>query len=211
MVPCKMKVLGLTGGIACGKSTVARMLAAYGIPIIDADQVARDVVAPGTEGLAEVVRAFGPGVLSPDGTLDRKKLGALVFEDESARRKLNAIVHPRIAEQSAARLSMLAQQGHPLALYEAALLVENNVHRTLNGLIVVTARPQVQRERLRTRDGLTDEEIDARIRAQLPLARKVAQATYVVDNSNGLERLRARVAELYAELVVTYGAPRRTV
>lgn len=204
-----MKVLGLTGGIGCGKSTVAALLAARGIPIVDADQVARDVVAPGTEGLAEVVAAFGSEVLAPDGTLDRKALGRKVFEDEQCRRVLNAIIHPRIAQESAARLMALDARGYTLALYEAALLVENRLHHALDGLIVVTAQPEVQLARVMARDALSREEALARVRAQLPLARKVAVATHVVDNSGSRERLEARVAELYAEIVVTYGAPRR--
>jgi dephospho-CoA kinase len=204
-----MRVLGLTGGIGCGKSTVAADLSARGLPVIDADQVAREVVAPGTQGLLSIVRTFGSGVLGSDGSLDRKVLGALVFDNDAHRRELNAIVHPLIAAQSSAKLRALAGQGFALAIYDAALLVENGIHKTLAGLIVVTARPEVQRARIMARDGLSLREADARIRAQLPLARKVAVATHVVENSNGWERLRARVADLYAEIVVTYGPLRR--
>lgn len=204
-----MRVIGLTGGIGCGKSTVAALLAARGISVVDADQVARDVVAFGSEGLAAVVHAFGPEVLAADGTLDRKKLGSVVFENEAKRRELNTILHPRIAAESAARMMALAATGRDLLLYEAALLVENNIQSTMAGLIVVTARADVQKARVMVRDGSTASEAEARIRSQLPLPRKVAVATHVVDNSNGLERLRVRVADLYAELVVAYGPPGR--
>jgi dephospho-CoA kinase len=209
MVP-PMNVLGLTGGIGCGKSTVGAMLAEYGIPLVDADRIARDVVAPGTEGLAAVVAAFGAEVLGPDGTLDRKKLASVVFENDERRRELNALLHPRIGAESATRIMTLGERGYAMCLYEATLLVENEAYRSMAGLVVVTARPEVQRARVMARDNATPAEADARIRAQLPLARKVAVATHVVDNSGGLERLRARVADLYAELVLAYGPPRQS-
>jgi dephospho-CoA kinase len=207
-----MEVLGLTGGIACGKTSVARFFQSRGVPVVDADRVARDVVQPGTEGLAAVVEAFGPDVLAADGSLDRKRLGQRVFDDPAARRRLEEILHPRIAVESFARLAALGTEGHGFALYDAALLVENGSYRNFPGLIVVTARPEVQLARLIARDGCTEQEARARIAAQLPLAHKVAVATWVLDNSSTLERLEARAAELYAELVVTFGppAPRRS-
>ena len=195
-----MVVIGLTGGIACGKSAVAAMLAERGVAIVDADQGARDVVAPGTDGLAAVVAAFGDGVLAPDGTLDRKRLGEVVFGDEGARRALNGILHPRIAQWSAERFMALAAQGHELVVYEAALLVENGAHAALGGLIVVTARPEVQRARLMARDGIDATAAQARINAQWPLAKKVAVATEVIDNSGDREALRAQVDALHARL-----------
>lgn len=204
-----MQVLGLTGGIACGKTAVARAFAARGVPVVDADQVARDVVLPGTDGLAAVVSAFGPDILSSDGSLDRKRLGARVFNDEPARRLLNGILHPRIAAESFARLGALIGEGHGFALYDAALLVENGTHNNFAGLLVVTARPEIQLARLVARDGCSEAEARARIHAQLPLARKVAVATWVLDNSGSHARLAARVAEVYAALVVAHGAPAR--
>lgn len=205
-----MQLLGITGGIGCGKSTVAALLAGYGLPVIDADAVARDVVAPGTEGLAAVVAVFGRDILAPDGTVDRRRLAAIVFADEIRRRELNAILHPRIGTESAARVNRLAAGGFQLALYEASLLVENGVYKSLRALIVVTARPDVQRVRVMARDGATGEEADARVRAQASLASKVAVADYVVDNSDGRDRLRARVADLYVELALAYGPARWT-
>lgn len=204
-----MEVLGLTGGIACGKTAVARVFIDRGVPVVDADAVARDVVAVGTDGLDAVVAAFGREVLAPDGTLDRKRLGQRVFGDEAARKTLNAILHPRIGAESMARLAALMPAGHGFALYDAALLVENGSHASFAGLIVVTARPEVQRARLVERDGITEADAQARIDAQWPLARKVAVATHVIDNSGTRARLEARALEVYTELVVAYGPPAR--
>ncbi|MEZ4404893.1 MAG: dephospho-CoA kinase [Polyangiales bacterium] len=205
-----MEVLGLTGGIACGKSAVAALMRARGVPVVDADVVARDVVAPGTDGLSEVVARFGEGVLLPDGALDRKALGARVFGDEPARLALNAILHPRIAVESALRLTALAGEGHGFALYEAALLVENGSHKGFTGLIVVTASPEVQLARLIAREGISEDEAKARVASQWPLWKKVAEADWVVDNSGDREALRERVDALYATLVVAYGPPARS-
>jgi dephospho-CoA kinase len=204
-----MHVLGLTGGIACGKTAVSELLARRGVAVVDADAIARDVVLPGTEGLAAVIEAFGRDVLAPDGTLDRKRLGQTVFQDAEARARLNAILHPRIGAESMRRLAELMSEGHGFALYDAALLVENGRHKDFEGLIVVTARPDVQLARLMARDGSNESDARARVASQLPLARKVAAATHVVDNSGSRARLEARVTRLYAELVVTYGAPAR--
>lgn len=200
-----MVVIGLTGGIACGKSAVAALLAARGVAVVDADLGAREVVAPGSEGLAAVVEAFGEGVLAPDGTLDRKALGERVFGDEPARQRLNGLLHPRIAQWSAGRFMALAAEGRPFAVYEAALLVENGAHRMLGGLIVVTARPEVQRARLMARDGLDERAAQARIDAQWPLEKKVAVATEVVDNSGDRAALEAQVAALYERLAAAHG------
>jgi len=200
-----MHVIGLTGGIACGKSAVAALLAERGVAIVDADQGAREVVAPGSEGLAEVVAAFGEGVLAPDGSLDRKRLGERVFGDEEARLRLNAILHPRIAAWSAERFMALAAEGRGFVVYEAALLVENGAYRAMGGLIVVTARPEVQRARLMARDGIDAAAAQARIDAQWPLEKKVAVATEVIDNSGDREALRVQVAGLHTRLVEAFG------
>ena len=193
-----MRVIGLTGGIGSGKSTVARMLAELGAPVVDADQLARELVEPGQPALAEVVSAFGPGVLAADGSLDRKCLGARVFGDPIQRQRLNGILHPRIAAATQAQLGLLAQAGHRVAIYEAALLVENGIHHGLAGLVVVASPPALQRERTMARDGLTQEEADARLRAQAPLADKLAVADWVIDNSGSLEETRRQVEALWA-------------
>ena len=177
-----LHLFGLTGGIASGKSTVAARFRARGVPVLDADEFAREVVAAGTDGLAEVVRAFGDGVLTPDGTLDRKAVAAIVFADEAKRRALNAIVHPRIAALGMHRTAELDARGEPLACYEAALLVENGLADMFRPLVVVAVPEDVQVARARARDGATEEEAAARIRSQMPLAKKVALADFVIDN-----------------------------
>src|SRR5256714_8416427 len=156
-----MRVFGLTGNIGTGKSTVARLFAERGVPVIDADQVAREVVAPGTKGLEEVVARF-PGVLTPQGELDRKALAARVFADAQERAALNAILHPLIGREVRARLHRLAAPGQALALYEAALIVENRLHHGLDGLIVVTAPVEEPVRRLALRDRVAGAEAPAR-------------------------------------------------
>ena len=183
-----MLVFGLTGNIGTGKSTVARLFAERGVPVIDADQVAREVVAPGTPGLAEVVARF-PAVLTASGELDRKALADRVFADAQERAALNAILHPRIGAEVRARLDRLAARGAPVAIYEAALSVENGLHHGL-------APVEEQIRRLRARDGMAEEEARARIRAQLPAQEKVKAADFVIENTGATELLRAQVARV---------------
>ncbi len=201
-------VVGLTGGIGSGKSTIARLFADEGVPVVDADQVAREVVEPGTPGLDAVVQRFGPEILAPDGTLDRKKLGERVFADEGARRELEAILHPRIAQASMQRFAQLASEGHPYAIYEAALLVENGSHRMMSALVVVTASERTQLARVVARDGLSEAEAEARIAAQLPLEDKVRVADYVIENDGSLEQARARTREVHRALSERFGGGR---
>lgn len=190
-------VLGLTGGIASGKSTVAEIFAELGAAVIDADELARDVVEPGEPALDEIRQRFGDEVLTPEGELDRAAMGAIAFRDPEARRALNAIVHPRVAEASREAIAARAREGAPLVLYEAALLVENAVHRGLDGLIVVACGEEGQIERARRRDGLDEEEVRRRIAAQLPLEDKIAAADYVIDNAGSLEDTRRQVREIW--------------
>lgn len=197
-----MKLVGLTGGIATGKSTVARLLAQRGIPIVDADQLAREAVEPGQPALAEIARLW-PETIGSDGRLDRRRLGAIVFADADARRRLEAILHPRIAELGDARAAALADAGHKLAFYEASLLVETGRHRDFSGLVVVTASLETQIARAMARDHLTRDQARARIDAQLPLAEKVAVATHVIENDGDLATTAAQVAGLLDEM----GAP----
>lgn len=194
-----MRVVGLTGGIASGKSTVSAMFRELGAQVIDADQVARDVVEPGTPGLGEVARRF-PGVLDPSGQLDRAALGRRVFADPAERRALEAILHPRIRAEVARRTEALARAGVTVALYDAALLIENGLHRGMDGVIVVSAPEAVQRARLAARDGLDDAAITARLAAQLPLADKRAHATWVVENGGSLDETRAQVRRIWEEI-----------
>jgi len=194
-----MRVVGLTGGIASGKSIVSAMFRELGAPVIDADSVARDVVEPGTAGLLEVARRF-PGVVDAIGRLDRAELGRRVFADPTERRALEAILHPRIREEVARRLEALDRAGATVALYDAALLIENGLHRGLDGVIVVSAPESVQRSRLAARDGLDEAAITARLAAQLPLADKRAHATWVVDNGGTLDETRAQVRRIWEEI-----------
>jgi dephospho-CoA kinase len=189
-------LFGLTGGIASGKSTAAARLRARGVPVIDADELAREVVAPGTDGLRALVEAFGEGVLGPGGTLDRKALARVVFADDEARRRLNAITHPRITRLSLERAAALAAEGEPLACYEAALIVENGVADAFRPLVVCACPEDVQLARVRARDGASAEDALARIRAQKPLAEKVAVADFVIDTSGPLEDNARRTDEV---------------
>lgn len=195
----RTRVIGLTGGIGSGKSTVAAMLEEMGAEVIDADRIAREVVEPGTAGLDDVVARFGREVLDEGGRLDRKRLGAIVFSDDDKRRALNGILHPRIAAETARRVAEANARGVEVVVYEAALLVENGIHRALDGLIVVAAPPAQQLARVTARDGLTDEEARRRLDAQAPLDDKLRAATWVIDNGGPLAETRRRVAEVWRE------------
>ncbi len=204
-----MHVFGLTGGIASGKSTVGARFRARGVPVIDADQVAREVVMPGTEGLAAVVAAFGLAVLLPDGSLDRARVGDIVFADAAKRATLNSIVHPRIAAASQAKMAALAAEGAQVVCYEAALLVENGLTEAFRPLVVVAANEDTQRRRIGTRDGLDDANARSRIAAQRPLAEKIATADVVVHNDGTLVELHeaadAALRDVLARLGVATG------
>jgi dephospho-CoA kinase len=187
-----MHLFGLTGGIASGKSAVATRLRARGLPVLDADALAREVVAAGTEGLAAVVEAFGSAVLTSAGELDRKRIADIVFADPAARAKLNAIVHPRIGALTALRTTELAARGEPLACYEAALIVENGLAEMFRPLVVVSAPEALQIARSIARDGATEAEARARLSAQMPLATKAAAADIVLENTGTLAELSER-------------------
>jgi dephospho-CoA kinase len=197
------RLIALTGGIACGKSTVEHLLEELGAVVIDADKLAREVTAPGTDGLAEIVREFGAECLQPDGTLDRESLGRRVFGDDEARRRLNRIVHPRIAVASATRIAEAMSTSVPLVVYSAALLVESSTHAQFPALLVVTCSPQTQLRRLMQRDGLTADLALERIRAQLPLADKEAVATWVLHNDDSVDSLRQQTARLFEAITST--------
>ena len=190
--------VGLTGGIASGKSSVARMLAELGAVVIDADLLAREVVAQGTRGLGDVVRAFGPGVLTPEGDLDRPALGAIVFLDEEKRRQLEAIIHPLVRARSAQIEA--AADPEALVVHDIPLLAESGMAEAFDAVIVVDAPPETQVERMLRDRGWTRADAESRIAAQASREDRLAIATHVVDNTGSLEDLRARVAEVYAEL-----------
>ncbi len=195
-----MDLIGLTGGIASGKSTVARMLRRAGVPVIDADQLARDAVAPGSEGLAEVVARFGAEILDERGQLDRKKLGQRVFADDEARRALNAIVHPRVALLAAERARALAAEGHARAVYEVPLLFENNLDKAMQASVLVAVPDEVQLERLMARDQSSEASARARIAAQMPQDEKRRRATYVVDNGGALSETARQLRAVWRDL-----------
>ena len=196
-----MKVLGLTGNIASGKSTVARMLADMGARIIDADLIAREVVEPEKPAWIDIVKKFGPEILSPDGAIDRRRLGEIVFADEDKRRLLMDITHPRIKEAVRERLSEYRKENVPVVVIEAALIVESGgLREFLDGLIVVTADEEAQIERLIRRSGYTREEALARIGSQMPAGEKALHADYLIDNSGTEEETEGRVRRLWEEI-----------
>lgn len=197
-----LRLIGLTGGIGSGKSTVARLIAARGIPVIDADQLAREITAPGSPALAEIA-ALWPQVIGADGHLDRRRLGATVFPDSAARARLEGITHPRIVALATQRAAELARAGHRLAFYEASLLVETGRYRELDGLVVVDAPEELRIARVVARDRVTPAEVRARIAAQLPLAAKRRVATAIIDNDGDPATLAPRVDALLASLSET--------
>jgi len=192
--------VGLTGGIGSGKSTVAELLRARGALVIDADRLAREVVEPGTPGLAAVVARFGEGVLRADGSLDRAALGRIVFADEGARRDLEAIVHPAVRSR-AAELSAQAGPGD-VVVHMIPLLVETGQQDAFDLVVVVDVDPDTQLGRIRDRDGLDAAQATARVRAQASRAERLAAADVVVDNSGSLADLAAQVAVLWRDHVV---------
>ena len=201
-----MKTIGLTGGIACGKSTVAALLRARGVPVVDADQVSRDVMAPGTPALAEIAARFGADLIGPDGRLDRKALGARIVGDAAARRDLEAITHPRIRRGIDEALAALAEQGVAVAAVEAALMVETGSYRLYDALLVVSARPDVQLQRLMAREGLDEAAARAWLNAQLPLAEKERVATAVLRNDGDPDALPGLLDEAMATITQRWQA-----
>lgn len=197
-----MKILGLTGNIASGKSTVARMLERMGARIIDADLIAREVVEPEKPAWVDLVRKFGPGILSPDGSIDRRRLGEIVFGDESKRRLLMDITHPRIKETVRERIAEYKKENVPVVVIEAALIVEKGgLREFLDGLIVVTADEESQIGRLMKRSGHTREEALARIGSQMPAGEKALHADYLIDNSGTEKETEAEVKKLWEEII----------
>lgn len=197
-----MKVIGLTGNIACGKSVVAKMLEGLGAKIIDADYIARLVVEPGEPAWREIVEKFGEEILHPDGTINRNRLGEVVFNDQEKREELNRITHPRIVETIKDLIDRYAGEKAEVVGIEAALIVEKGGMKPLIGdLIVVTADREMQTARLIERNGFSPEEAAVRIESQMPLSEKIKHATYVVDNSGTLERTREQVEEVWKKII----------
>ncbi|MFQ5827543.1 MAG: dephospho-CoA kinase [Candidatus Methylomirabilia bacterium] len=198
----KFLLVGLTGGIATGKSTVSRLFRDLGCLIIDADLLAREVMEPGEAAYERIVAEFGRGILQPDGLVDRKKLGALVFDDPGKRKRLEEITHPEIRARYAGILEGLIAEGFEgLAIFDAALLVETSGVRNTDRLVVVVSDEATQVKRLTLRDGVSEDEVASRIRSQMPLAEKVKQAHYVIDNSGSREATARQVKEVHQALL----------
>lgn len=196
-----MLKVGLTGGIGSGKSAVSAELAGHGAVVIDADAIAREVVEPGTPGLAAVVAEFGEGVLAPDGSLDRPRLGEIVFADEARLARLNAIVHPLVGERSAELMARAEADGAPVVVYDVPLLVENGLESLYDVVVVVDTPDEVRVRRVAETRGMDPEQVRARIRAQADRETRLAAADLVVDNSGSREQLTERVARVWEELV----------
>jgi len=200
-----MKTVGLTGGIACGKSTVAALLRARGVPVLDADQASRQVMAPGSPALAEIAARFGADLIGPDGALDRKALGARIVGDPAARRALEAITHPRIYAALEAGIAALAAQGHAVGVIEAALMVETGSYRRYDALLVVRASPDVQVRRLMSREGMAEAQARAWLAAQMPVDDKAKLATAVIDNDGEPDALAAATARAWEVILARLG------
>jgi dephospho-CoA kinase len=194
-----MRRIALTGGIATGKSYVLARMRDAGIPVIDADVLAREAVAPGSEGLAAVVARFGRDILTPEGFLDRARLGAIVFHDKKARRDLETIVHPFVRRRIDAYFSELPDRV-PFAVADIPLLYETGRQRQFEKVIVVACAKDTQVERIMARDGLSRDEAERRVAAQLPIAAKVALADYVVRTDGSTADTDAQVTRLISEL-----------
>jgi len=193
--------VGLTGSIGVGKSFVASIFAELGCHVLDADLTAREVVMPGTAGLNAIVQEFGEEVLNTDGTLDRKRLGALVFADENRRQRLNHILHPFIIARQDEILREW-ERGDPkgIGIVDAALMIESGGYKRFDKLIVVHCRQEVQLERLMLRDKLSRDEAQRRIASQMPQEEKQKFADYLIDTSDGFDPARSRTVEVYNQL-----------
>lgn len=200
--------VGLTGGIASGKSVVLRRLTARGLATLDLDELAHGVMAPGGSAYDDVVAAFGRGILAPDGTIDRKTLGAMVFGDVSARQRLDAIVHPRVRSEESRRVAELEAEGRELVVSDAALLVEAGVHLRFDRLVVVHCPPDEQRRRLVARDGISEDDAQARLDAQMPIGEKQRYAHLDLDSSGSMEDTAGRADVLAGVLVTEAQGPR---
>lgn len=194
-------VIGLTGGIASGKTTVGKILTSFGVTVLDADEFSRELTTIGSEGLQAVVAEFGSGILADDGSLNRRALGSLVFTNTAAMVKLNAIMHPRIAQLSNERFRVAQDSTTPYVVYEAALLVELGTYRNMSKLVVVAAEPALQLRRVIARNQLTEAEARDRLASQFPLEKKVAVADYVIHNDDDRDALVLRTRAVHEQIL----------
>lgn len=197
MINPGIRIIGLTGGISSGKSSVARLIEGQGVPVIDADQLAREAVSPGSPALEKIAAIFGREIVADDGTLDRKRLGAMVFADAAKRRQLEGILHPEIRRLGEERVARAVAEGHRLLVYMAPLLIEAGAAERVDEIWVVTVRPEIQLERLMARDGIDREAAQRVIDSQMPLAEKASYGRILIDNSGTPEETRQLLADIW--------------
>jgi dephospho-CoA kinase len=198
-----VKLVGLTGGIASGKSTVAAILRRLGAAIINADELARAVVEPGREACQEIVATFGSDVLQGDGAIDRRKLREIIFNDAEARKKLESIIHPRVRALAEEKIRALEAAGSALVVYEVPLLFEAQIHQWIRPVIVVACDIDKQKSRLKERDDLSDAEAQSHIEAQMSLEEKRKLADYIIENNGSLADLEAQVKAVVEKIKAT--------
>lgn len=197
MTSRRIRIIGLTGGIASGKSSIAGFFEEHGVPVIDADQLARAAVLPGSPAIGRIAAIFGNDVLAADGSLDRKRLGSVVFASEEKRLQLEAILHPEIGRLAEERIERAVAEGHRLLVYMAPLLIEAGVTDRVDEIWVVTVRPEIQLERLMRRDGISRDEALAIIASQMPLAEKEHYGNVVIDNSGTALQTRSILENIW--------------
>jgi dephospho-CoA kinase len=195
-----MMIIGLTGGIASGKSTVAAMLRQSGVPVIDADALSHQLTQKGGQALREIVTEFGSDILTKDLELDRRKLGSIVFGNKNHLVKLEAILHPKIEALRKQLIEELAKQGHQVVVYMAPLIFEKNLHKTLTKTLLITADINLIKNRIKTRDNLSNDEIDNRIQAQLKTTDKIQLADEIIENNGSFDELYTNLSHAWAKL-----------
>ncbi len=195
-----MLIIGLTGGIASGKSTIADYLRRSGIPVVDADQLARDIVKVGKKAYLDIIQTFGDSILNEDRTLNRSKLAQIVFQDPDKLAQLNAITHPEIAHEAQRIFNNYEKQGYEQVIYDVPLLFENNLQSMMDAVILVAIPPELQLERLLQRDSISKEEALRRIRSQMPLDEKKKLTPYIIDNSGTIEDSIQQLRTIWSHL-----------
>ena len=202
-----MLKVGITGGIACGKSHTLSEFEKQGVHTIDADAIAHEAILVGQTAYREIAAVFGPGILAPDKSIDRKKLGKLVFANKRERERLNQILHPRVYEEENRMVAKFESQDHPkspIIMVDAALMIETGSYRNYNFVIVVYCHPTIQLQRLMIRDGFSEKEALQRISSQMPLLEKIRYGDYIIENSGLLSELKDQVSYIFRELATRY-------